>query len=461
MPTRKLSVLYPESSTPQWAAIAELLDKSGAEHDKSRLPALELIPVPSGSVVDEARRRAAQKQPPDLAMLPITAVDRCSPLPISSIHRFAPSLTDLGALPVVQDNGETIGLRTLWDLNSFIGVTRIDDTVLNVLKVAGTFKDPRLPANTVERIQFLIHNQTLELPKKLGGMRFDLHFPGILDLKVVRDPANPNRAVLSALNISGQIPLSLLPFLPKLPWPSKPNVQSGEGGFRISLRQQDYPEGNSGTLDYLTGQTQLSLSVRTTAPFLKRLGMEGIDVEIYETGRWDRTAGTFYVDTGTITLASGIFAGLKLALVTSSKNEYREVTSSSRAWEPAQVEILKLNEEPSDETKLLDVVRDLLEQYSAKATRIAYLISLAASVDRARAVFVTYACIQTNVIQGQEKKEGQWVNVGPPRTTREVLNVLRRPLPDRDAILWFAGANPGDAALNGTIIRNTPLRGCE
>lgn len=456
MPAPKLSVLYPESSTPQWAAISELLTNAG-------LPALELVPVPLDSVLDELLRRAEQKKAPDLAMVPTAAVDRCSPLPIASIHRFAPSLTVLGGSPVLQENGETIGLRTLWDLNWFVGVSRIDETILKALKVVGTFKDPRLPVNTVERIQLLIHNQTLQLPKKLGGFKFDLHFPGLLDLKVVRDPANPNRAVLTVVSLTGQIPLALLPFdLAKLPWPVKPGLEDAERGFQISLRPGDGHEANSGSLDYLTGQTQLSLSVRTTAPFLKRLGMDGIDVDISETGRWDLKAGTLFVETGTIGLASGIFAGLKLLLLSSSKNETRSNTTQLRGWEPVKVEILRMGDSPSPENTLLDIAREVLAKYSAKANRLAHLFSLAASVNRARDVFVTYACVTTTTTQLQELKGGEWVNTGEPTISAELTGtVVRRELPLADALLWYQGANATQTDIEAALRRNAPRTGCD
>lgn len=428
----------------------------------ANLPILKLIPVPLEEVVTELKSRAAKSASPGLAMVPVTTLDRCEPLPLVSVHRFAPSIIGSGALPVLLENGEILGFRTFWDLGWYVGVTRVDPALLGILGVAATFRDPRLPAAVVERVQLLIHDQTLQLPRKLGGLKFDLHFPGLISLKIERDTANPNRAVLTVLDITGHIPFEMLPFVAKLPLPNLPPIEKAKGGFNISLRRNGHDGENSGSLDYLTGSTQLSLSVRTSAPFLKPAGMANIDVDIEESGHWDRSAGTFVVKSGTISLASGVFAGLKLILLASSKNQTRVVTTSTKGWQAINVEIVPLGGSPAGEETLLDSVRDLLQRFSSRANRIAYAISLAGSISRARDVFVTYACIKTTTSQRQEMKNGAWVNTGQPVIEDEVDNdlVLRRPLPLNEAVLWYQGVNATATELQATLVRNRPRTGC-
>lgn len=428
----------------------------------AHLPIPQLIPVPLEEVVKELRSRAAKNASPGLAMVPVTALDRCAPLPLVSVHRFTPTIISSGAIPVLLENGETIGFRAFWDVGWFIGVTRLDPDLLGVLGVAAAFRDPRLPAGVVDRIQLLIHNQTLQLPRKLGGLKFELHFPGLISLKIERDPANPNRAMLTVLDITGHIPLEMLPFVAKLPLPSLPPLEKAKGGFEISLRRDGHDGENSGTLDYLTGSTQLSLSVRTAAPFLKPAGMGNIDVDIEESGHWDRNAGTFVVESGTVSLASGVFAGLKLILLASSKNQTRVETTSTKGWQAINVEIVPLGGNPSGEETLLDTVRDLLQKFSTRANRIAQAISLAGSISRARDVYVTYACIKTTTAQRQEMKNGEWVNIGQPVTEDEVDSnqVVRRQLPLSEALLWYQGANATATELQATLVRNRPRTGC-
>lgn len=94
MSNQDFSVLYPDSSTPQWTMIAETLAAAN-------LPVLKLIPVPLEEVVTELKSRAAKSASPGLAMVPVTTLDRCEPLPLVSVHRFAPSIIGSGALPVL------------------------------------------------------------------------------------------------------------------------------------------------------------------------------------------------------------------------------------------------------------------------------------------------------------------------------------------------------------------------
>ena len=180
-----------------------------------------------------------------------------------------------------------------------------------------------------------------------------------------------------------------------------------------------------------------------------------------EKGHWDRIAGTLYITEGTFTVASTILEGFSVVLLAGSKNETRTVTvgDPTSRWTAIQVQVVQYGTKPST-AKLLEQAPKLLKKLSKKGARIASLLAAAVSVNRARSVFVTYACVKSTTRQTQEMKEGEWINSGDPFVEQEVTKVRQVELSDAEAIPWWDRTRASRTERFRGINRNRPKTGC-
>ena len=448
----QLSILAPDWSQPQWKAIEKNLGSQNI--------ALRIDWVRAEEIAADFAKRRKSGDLPDIVMLP-TESPNCETTPeFRVLHEIANRLDEQGLAIVETDLGVAIGVVPLWAYAWSLYTTKLDPGVEPVLVAAGQYRDPKVPSSPVWRTSLLFHEQTFKLPKKLGGFEFSIHFPGTINLDVIADKANPNRGTIRIRDLEGVLPVAALWFLDKLPWPKKWNVDKECDAFSMQLHEPHGAAQNGGTIDFQTGETVLTLSVRVSAPFFEPVGMDTMDMVIEEHGRWDRLAGTLYVETGTVTLIGGLFDGMQIALLNSSKNERQTIkTNCTAEWQPLKVEILQYGTTPESEPDL-EQLRELFEQLSSSGARFASLIAAAISVSRARSVFVTYVCVKTETFQAQQKKDGEWQNDGDPFDRTTVMSPKRVALPDIDALLWWQQGNPPSSEISAALSRNKPRSGC-
>ena len=455
MAQHEISVLVPQWSKPQWTALGEIL---ACQSITLRIDAVDV-----DALAKTFARRLEEDDPPNLVMLP-TEAPECETTPaFRIIHEIANRLDAEGLVLLETDRGDAVGVIPLWAYAWTLHATNLDPGVEPVLVAAGRYRDPKLPVSPVWRTSLLFHEQTYKLPTKLGGFEFSVHFPGTTDIEIESDTANPNRGTVRILGLEGTLPVKALGFLEKLPWPTRWEMDPERDVFSMRLHEPRDEAANGGAIDFQTGKTALKLSVRVEAPFLAPVGMATIDMVIEERGRWDALVGTLFVESGTVTLIGGLFNGLQLALLRSTKNQRQTIrTKCTAAWQALEVEILQYGTSPSSAPDL-ERLRKLFKKLSTRGARLAHLIAAAISVSRARSVFITYVCVVTETFQAQQKKKGKWQNIGKPYTVTSVTatNPNRVELPDREALVWWQGGNPTRREVAAAVSRNKPTSGCK
>jgi hypothetical protein len=455
MAQHEISVLVPQWSKPQWTALGEIL---AGQSITLRIDAVDV-----DALAATFATRLEEDDPPNLVMLP-TEAPECETTPaFRVIHEIANRLDAEGVVLLETDRGVALGLIPLWAYAWTLHATNLDPGVEQVLVVAGRYRDPRLPVSPVWRTSLLFHEQTYKLPTKLGGFKFEVHFPGTTDIEIVSDMANPNRGTIRVLDLEGKLPVKALGFLKKLPWPTQWEMDPERDVFSMRLHEPLDEESNSGAIDFQTGKTALILSVRVEAPFLAPVGMATIDMVIEERGRWDPLVGTLFVESGTVTLIGGLFDGLQLTLLLAAKNQRQTIrTGCTAVWQALEVEILQYGTSPASAPDL-ERLRKLFKKLSTRGARLAHLIAAAISVSGARSVFITYVCVVTETFQAQQKKKGKWQNVGNPYDVVSVTDATpqRVELPDLEALPWWQGGNPTRKKVSGIAIRNRPKSGCD
>jgi hypothetical protein len=452
-PPPEIAVLFPAWSEAQWAAIGSLVAASTGSR-------LSLLPVPPEAVLEELASRTQSGTAPDLVMLPAAALDPCKRLPIRPVHADALRLREAGAAIIETDRGVAVGVTTFWAPEWFVAATNDEDSTLTALLHAGAHRDPRRPTSPIYWTRLLFHEQVLQLPQEWGGGKFTVHFDGRLDLEVEVADADPTQAAIRVLGLRGTVgPEALSLNLAELP-AAKAVPLEGLEGFSLSLLSAPGSPENGGTIDYRTGATFLRFGARVSAPFFEKVAWDPIDLEIKEQGQWDLRAGTLYLETGSISLVGGPVTGVSFMLLSGSKNETKTVVTATRSeWQALEVEVLEYGTKPEDQDAL-EKARKLFEKLSKKGAQIGALMSKAVSVKQAKSVFVTYGCVVTETFQDQEKKDGQWKNLGDPSTDSRLVTAVRVELSDAEALPWWQSDGRQQREYEAAITRNRPKTPC-
>lgn len=447
-----ITALIPDWSRPQWEAAGAAL----ADLPNNRLT-IDLISVEAEKVLDELRARVESNRSPDIVMLPVDVLDPCEDLPIADLLQFETHLADTGAALLEADDGTTIGITTLWAINWFVATTKASEAVADLLAHVSLFRDSRLPTSPAFEVDLTFHEHILRMPREFGVGDASIHFNGELTVEVEVSDANPNEGTIRVLDVRGEVPLEKIPFdLASLPWSSPPALDSDSNTLSLALRAP----APFGRVNFLTGELPLRFGLRIAGAILEEAGLEPIDIDMNEQCRWDLSAGTLYVESGTATLVGGPLPALTMEIVAGSKNETRVITTKKTgAWVAIDVKVLPYGTTPSSK-KLLATATKLFKKLSKKGAKIAHMLSQAISIRQARSVFIVYVCVVTETFQGREKKEGKWASVGKPYTVKTVTNAKMVELPDEDSVPWWGGRKPSKKQAAAIASRNAPKDPC-